>query len=268
MADRANDTPLSFTLREMRSLAGRTKFWMVLFGVILLLTLTGPFDTYGRLALSARAAYWAAAGVGSCGIGLFCSMLTAGYAERAGLPERWSPAVGGLVAGIPVAAWHAALNRLAFGGDLVAATLEILPYAMAITAIVASLYELLANRETGTAAAAVATAGAEQTPLPALLDKLPPHLGRDIVHLQAQDHYVKVTTLQGSALVLMRIGDAERDLASLGGLRIHRSWWVSRRHAVGIAKHNGQDHVVTSLGTRVPIGRAYRKRALSVMRTT
>ena len=52
-----------------------------------------------------------------------------------------------------------------------------------------------------------------------LLSKLPHHLGHEIVTVQAQDHYVEVTTMKGSAMVLMRLGDAVRDLEPLGGVR-------------------------------------------------
>lgn len=264
MTNRANDTPLSFTRREMRSLSARPQFWAVLLGVIAVLSLTGPFDTYGQLSLPARAAYWTAVGAGSFGLGMACSMLVACWAEDVGLRARPATILGGLVAGIPVAILNSALHHLAFGSRLLAETWTILPYAMVITVIVSFLYELHAARDTEPAGPAAGSPA--PTPTATLLEKLPAHLGRDIVHLQAQDHYVKVTTPQGSALVLMRIGDAERDLAGLGGLRVHRSWWVSRHHTTQILRRNGQDHVVTSLGLEIPIGRAYRKHAMSVLR--
>ena len=263
MANRANDTPLALTLREMRSLARRRRFWAGLLGVIVVLSLTGPFDTYGTLSLPARAAYWAVAGAGSFGLGMFCSVFVACWAERVGLPERLTPLAGGVVAGVPVALLIAALNRVAFGGDMLETAQGILPYAMVITAVVALLYELLTDRQLNAEPAAGDPAPSVGASV--LLEKLPPHLEPDIVCVQAQDHYVKVTTPQGSALILMRIGDAEQDLAGLGGLRVHRSWWVSRRHAVRIAKRNGRDHVITSLGTEIPIGRAYRKHALKLL---
>ena len=264
MANRANDTPLSFTRREMQSLARRPQFWAVLVGVIAVLSLTGPFDTYGRLSLPARTAYWAAVGAGSFGLGMTCSMLAACWAEDAGLRARPATVLGAIVAGLPVAILNGALHHLAFGSSLLATTWDILPYAIAISGIVAFLYELHAARDTDPIAPA---AGAPApAPPPTMLAKLPPHLGRDIVHLQAQDHYVKVTTPQGSALILMRIGDAERELSGLAGLRVHRSWWVSHRHAIRVLRRNGQDHVLTSLGLEIPIGRAYRKRALSTLR--
>lgn len=59
--------------------------------------------------------------------------------------------------------------------------------------------------------------------------RLPPELGRDILALRAQEHYVAVTTTQGSALVLCRFGDALREVDDLDGLCVHRSHWIARR---------------------------------------
>ncbi len=64
-----------------------------------------------------------------------------------------------------------------------------------------------------------------------LIDRLPPHLGLDIVCLHVEDHYVRVYTVHGSALILTRFADALRDVADIPGMRVHRSWWVAS-HAV------------------------------------
>jgi DNA-binding LytR/AlgR family response regulator len=67
--------------------------------------------------------------------------------------------------------------------------------------------------------------------IPHLVRRLPPVLGRDVLALQAEDHYVRVHTSAGSTLVLSRLADAISGLGAIEGLRIHRSWWVAR-HAV------------------------------------
>jgi hypothetical protein len=61
-----------------------------------------------------------------------------------------------------------------------------------------------------------------------LLDKLPSHLGGDIICLKMEDHYLRVYTPKGNALILMRISDAVKLLASIDGMRVHRSWWAAR----------------------------------------
>ena len=260
MENRANDTPWSFALREMHALSRSVRFWALLGGVIAVVSLTGPFGTYDRLSVPGRALYWAMAVAGSFAAGLLCSLLVSGHAERAGLGEWPALLLGGLSAGVPVAALNGAMGALVFGGDFVAAFGRILPYTLAIAPIVAVLYELNITR-----GGAPPEARRDRVAPSVLLSRLPPHLGRDIVHLRAQDHYVEVTTPRGSALVLMRIGDAERELGAGAGMRVHRSWWVGERHARRLVRRDGKAYVETSLGTRIPVGRAYRKQVRAAL---
>ena len=264
MENRANDTPLGATLRETRALVRSPHVWAVLAGVIAILSLTGPFDTYGEMSLVARVLYWTLVGLGSFGVGLFCSMITATWAEQRGLNEALALLLGGLTAGLPITALNATINWLVFGDGILAGFRDILPVAVPIAVIIAYLYELPALRRDGsrTGTAAGTASAAETGAVPALVRKLPPEIGRDIVHLQAQDHYVKVTTTKGSTLVLMPLGDAARDLAGLDGLRSHRSWWVRKRHVGGLVRRKGRLFLRTSLGDDIPVGRAYRGQIL------
>ena len=63
---------------------------------------------------------------------------------------------------------------------------------------------------------------------PRFFDRLPPHLGRELLALEMEDHYVRAHTTAGSALVLMRMRDAVAELDGVEGLQVHRSWWVAR----------------------------------------
>jgi hypothetical protein len=51
----------------------------------------------------------------------------------------------------------------------------------------------------------------------------------ELVAVEAEDHYIQVHSLRGKELVYYRFRDALTDLATLDGLQIHRSAWVSRR---------------------------------------
>lgn len=48
-----------------------------------------------------------------------------------------------------------------------------------------------------------------------------------LVAVEAEDHYIQVHTTRGKELILYRFRDALEELASLDGLQIHRSAWVS-----------------------------------------
>lgn len=93
------------------------------------------------------------------------------------------------------------------------------------------------------------------TPKIPLLAHVPPQLGRELQCLEMQDHYVRVHTLKGSALLLRRMRDAEQELGDLDGERVHRSWWVARDAVVG-ARPRGQSIALDlANGLSVPVSR-------------
>ena len=262
MDDFADDTPWSITLRELRGLAGSVRFWALLAGVIAVLSLSGPFNTFSTFSLPVRTVYWTLVAAGSFGVGIVVSTMTTVTLEEAGLPDRFSLLLGGLAAGIPVAGLNALLQSLFFGNGLGAEFGDVLPYALIISVIVAFLYELAWDEPMLPSVDGEVNA-AETAQDSVLVSKLPVELGKDVMHLQAQDHYVKVTTPRGSALVLMTLNEAERDLQSLGGMRVHRSWWVRRSHAARLHRRNGRLFVSLVGGTEIPVGRAYRNQVLA-----
>ncbi len=94
-----------------------------------------------------------------------------------------------------------------------------------------------------------------RSPLVALL---PAKVGTEILALQAEDHYVRVYTAVGSALVRYRFGDAIRDLEPLGGLQVHRSFWV-RKSAVERLDTGTNPWLLTLRGgQQVPVSQAFR----------
>ena len=94
---------------------------------------------------------------------------------------------------------------------------------------------------------------------------LPAKVGNDIIAIQAEDHYVRVHTALGSALIRYRFSDALRDVADLDGLQVHRSFWVARNSVSRVRNHEGGLHLVMCTGLEVPVSRAYRE-ALRVAR--
>ncbi|KXV61167.1 hypothetical protein AD948_02675 [Acetobacter senegalensis] len=53
-------------------------------------------------------------------------------------------------------------------------------------------------------------------------------LGKDIIALQMEDHYVRIHTRTGSRLAHMTLTEAIETVGPVEGLRTHRSWWVAR----------------------------------------
>ncbi len=106
--------------------------------------------------------------------------------------------------------------------------------------------------QAGTGAASPASAS------PALLDKLPVRLRRaDILWMSAEDHYLRVRTKAGEALILMRLSDAAAACAALDGARTHRSWWVARAAVADAKKADGRGVLILTDGSEAPVSRSY-----------
>ena len=92
---------------------------------------------------------------------------------------------------------------------------------------------------------------------PEFVSKLPPALRRNILALEAEDHYVRVHTLHGSALVLMRLADAAALIDPRLGLRVHRSWWVAKDGVRALERTPGRAIARLVDETAVPVSRTH-----------
>lgn len=90
-----------------------------------------------------------------------------------------------------------------------------------------------------------------------LFERLPPELGRDVICLGNEDHYVRVHTTLGNALILMRFADALDSLSAMEGQRVHRSWWVSRSAVVRIDRFGRTARLQLRNGLTVPVSQPY-----------
>lgn len=99
--------------------------------------------------------------------------------------------------------------------------------------------------------------------LPPLLKRLPEHMGRNVLALEAEEHYLKVHTDRGSTLILYRFADALEEMQGRDGLRVHRSFWVQRAAISSIRQRGKAYELLLSNGLQVPVSLTY-KGALEV----
>jgi LytTr DNA-binding domain len=91
----------------------------------------------------------------------------------------------------------------------------------------------------------------------ALLSRLPPGIGNDIIALETEDHYLRVHARGGSALILMRMADAVALLDPKLGTQVHRRWWVAETAVAGV-RTEGQRLFLSLIDkTLVPVGRTF-----------
>ena len=88
------------------------------------------------------------------------------------------------------------------------------------------------------------------------LSRVPRHLGRDLIALQMEDHYVRVHTSAGSALILIPLRQALDELGAVPGLQVHRSWWVARHAVIGTVQDGRNVRLRLSNGLQAPVSRA------------
>ena len=89
-----------------------------------------------------------------------------------------------------------------------------------------------------------------------LLSRLPAQVGRDVIFLRMNGHYINVVTAIGSAAILMRFADAVAELDSIG-MQVHRSFWVAYRHIAEVTKRADRTVVRMSNGEEIPVSRTF-----------
>ena len=91
-----------------------------------------------------------------------------------------------------------------------------------------------------------------------LIEKLPHRLRKaTLLSMTAEDHYLRVRTDAGEALILMRLSDAVTACEALDGARTHRSWWVARDAVEEVTKGDGRATLILSDKTEAPVSRSY-----------
>ncbi|MFN7538383.1 MAG: LytTR family DNA-binding domain-containing protein [bacterium] len=97
---------------------------------------------------------------------------------------------------------------------------------------------------------------------PAWRAALPRELGVDLIAVSSELQYLRVWTTRGNALVLGSLQDVE-DGEGAGGMRIHRSWWVSARHVRSIRRSGDAAICDMSDGRQVPVSRRRKAEVLA-----
>lgn len=139
--------------------------------------------------------------------------------------------------------------------------LALFPYVALVQLLIA---RAISPDDPMTEAAPVKEPAADPEYPPEFVSKLPAALRRGILALEAEDHYVRVHTLHGSALILMRLADAAAIIDSRLGLRVHRSWWVAKDGVRALERTSGRAIARLVDDTAVPISRTYLPAARTV----
>lgn len=119
------------------------------------------------------------------------------------------------------------------------------------------------NGENSASKASVSSSGTS-----GFLARLPTRLGRDIVFVEAQEHYLRIVTSRGEHLLLQGLAHAVTELEQNGfdGIQIHRSVWVAWKHVENVDVRTGAISVAVSTGASWKISRRRAKAFLTAWR--
>jgi len=84
-------------------------------------------------------------------------------------------------------------------------------------------------------------------------------IGLEAWALKAEQHYVRVYGNKGDDLILYRFSDALRDVATLEGLQVHRSYWVAKAAIERIEAASTSYEIILKNGLRVPVSRTFKR---------
>jgi len=267
---------MSATLQEMedggrRPVAlGLPRRAAIVAATILILTVLAPFGTQS-LPLPRRMLHWALMvlvwevaiyGVWRC---------VASWRQHRGLQSpvpgtsfRWSMAIVALAA-LPAAP----LSLLTLYGHVPSLSACLMfTFNALVLGVIITLARMRLHAGSATVAASVPVPVPEAKPAPHdlpqtdatdrafLLRHAPALAGGRLLALAAEDHYLRLHTDRGNALVLLRLRDAIEALGPARGTQVHRSYWVAA-DAAPVASRRGQAWQLTLPGNlAVPVSKA------------
>ncbi len=218
-------------------------------GAALTIALLGPYGTFGEPLEQRVVKSFALGFAGSLWLWPAMRLILRAGAS-AGLPDLFTMVAGLVVMTLPVSVVASGVRAL-FGDP---PNLEA-PLALYFSVLAMVLPIGLAYLHVDRWIERPAATPSGEPHEPRLLARLPARLGREVLALQAEDHYVRVHTATGTDLVLMRLADAIAEAEGINGLRVHRSWWIARA-AVASARSEGRRAELTlTNGLLVPVTR-------------
>lgn len=238
------------------------RFWAGLIGLGLVLGVAGPFGTVLSLTLPERLAYWLFMVFLTGPSGLICSRAFGAGLRRLGLPDLPAALGAGVLTGLPINLLVHGANALLLHPtdvalDPVTLSLSLVGISTAISFAVALAFH---RKPAPTARPDLAPTGpatqASDTP-PRLLDRLPQDIHAPLVAIDATDHYTRITTTRGTALLLLRLSDAIAEAAPTPGLRIHRSHWIALSEVTSARRESLRGFVISSDGNERPVSRSH-----------
>ncbi len=235
----------------------------VMVAIGLALAALGPFGSFAMGSFPVRLAYWVPMSL----MGYAIVRPTVGVSQL--LAERMAiNHIVAALAAVAIAAAPATFVVLWWNGNSLAKVptfenwFQLYVQVALVGVLVTLLFLLLERRNEANLVSAPIPEDVSPAPInlaarpgQCLFDRLPGAWADRLVALEMEDHYVRAHGPGTSALILLRMRDAEAELAGIDGMRIHRSWWVAR-DAVERALRDGRNYKLRLAGgLEAPVAR-------------
>jgi hypothetical protein len=263
--------------RTSGAAAVRSGPMIAVLGFGILLGVLGPFGSYLGMGLPVRVLHYTASMVVISALAVIANGLAARFVFRGPVP-LWGALAIALALAPPAALIVSGFLRLWAPQVLPHVTFAELCLQAALINIVVSLLvravrswmDGRAPTREPVAVAAADPAAAELEPAQpaaaddALREKLPLPLRRAaIIALSAEDHYLRVHTARGEALVLMSLGAGMAALGPEAGIQVHRSHWIAHPALADGSARLGRAGIVLGGGQTLPVSRTGRRRLVA-----
>lgn len=239
---------LQLALREWVEHFNQRTVYVILFGVALVLGVSGPFGTSQTIQPLPRLLYWAASSIATYGLGSYAAFLAQQVYPHQTV-ARHATAI--LIGSLAITVFLYIFNGL-FSIRMPKTPLGMLTLFAQTGLIVATVNGVLAfysNKKKPS----------QRTETVHVLQRLPIEKRGELISMTVMDHYVEVTTTRGKHLILMRFNDAITEIPPHLGLQIHRSYWVASDQVQAHRRDGKQLLLITTAQDALPVSRRYRK---------
>jgi len=241
--------------------------WAVMIPIGVSLAALGPFGSFALGSFGARLLYWMPAAFLGYAIFRPFTLAAAYTANRLKFPELPTLSVGILVAAVPGTFAIAYFGGYRGGAEPRFDELFQLYVQVGLIGVLVTIVFVLLGRgqhlptakpldETSTASMPLPVPVQHELPTSTpFLDRLPIAWRDQLIALEMEDHYVRAHGPGISTLILLRMRDAEGELAGLDGLRVHRSWWVARSAVEQVLRDGRNLKLRLKGGLEAPVAR-------------
>lgn len=240
----------------------------------LILALMAPYQTATIFNAPQRYAFWIWSSVVGALLLAACDGVAVALKREHGLPRLFWIAAGIVTAAVPITlivyASAPAINDgtqlLPFWSLFPSVLILCVPIQVVLILLDAKLTPAASQRQPSVSLAPLSEQASDPLLSPPagqalaarspLFDKIPARLGRDVLCMRTEDHYLRVYTAKGEALILMSLSDAEACLSPAQGRRVHRSWWVARTAVKTTTADDKSLRLILTNGLSVPVSRS------------